>query len=408
MAPQNPAGARAPPNVTTRNSSHQSRTQSDVFEELDVRGLEIQPEEQNPEIPESDDNDATHIREQIHVLEERSRNQDTILAQILSRLTALQDTSQNPSGATPHSLGPIERRSHDSETLSSPRTGFLRHSKKQPDPNPLSDGVNPTFESWKIQIQGKLRVNADHYDDEEAKMLYLFGRTTGDAQKHLQPRYDEDSPTRFQTAKEMVQYLASIYVDPNKARNARYEYNRLVMKTGQPFAEFQTQFLHLASEAQIPPTSLRMDLYDRLTTQLQRSLAANLRSLASFEELVADCLSVDAELRRITAREDKEKRFRKATSASVTPTTILPASGNRSSALGDTPGLLPAVKTTTTRASVPRHTTPNPSSVTCYNCDKIGHYASSCPEPRKGDLKEIEEEEEESDGTDDESGKGEP
>src|SRR5438045_6677500 len=158
-------------------------------------------------------------------------------------------------------------------------------SKKQPNPQPLSDGVDPTFESWKIQIQWKFRVNADHYEDEEAKMFYLFNRTTGDAQKHLQPQYDDNSQTRFVSATEMVQHLATIYVNPNKVRDAKYDYNHLMMRTGQTFAEFQTQFLHLAGEAQIPMESLRLDLYDKLTTPLQEKLAVNLRTL----ELLQNC-----------------------------------------------------------------------------------------------------------------------
>jgi hypothetical protein len=40
-----------------------------------------------------------------------------------------------------------------------------------------------------------------------------------------------------------------------------------------------------------------------------------------------------------------------------------------------------------------RQTTPlDPTTVTCYNCHQPGHKAPSCPEPRRGDLKEIEEE----------------
>ena len=97
-------------------------------------------------------------------------------------------------------------------------------------------------------------------------MFYVFNRTEGDAQKHLEPRYDDDSPIRFATAQEMIQHLATIYVNPNKVRDAKYDYNRLTMKTSQTFVDFQTQFLHLAGEAQIPAASLRLDLYDRLTT----------------------------------------------------------------------------------------------------------------------------------------------
>ena len=69
-------------------------------------------------------------------------------------------------------------------------------------------------------MQAKLRANADHYPSDEDKMEYLFSRTLGDAQKHLLPRFDEDSPMRFTSFREMLQYLASIYVNPNKVRDA--------------------------------------------------------------------------------------------------------------------------------------------------------------------------------------------
>ena len=50
----------------------------------------------------------------------------------------------------------------------------------------------------------------------------------------------------------MLEYLASIYVNPNAVRDARHDYNSLTMKPGQSFSEFQTQFLHLAGQAQVP------------------------------------------------------------------------------------------------------------------------------------------------------------
>jgi len=36
-------------------------------------------------------------------------------------------------------------------------------------------------------MQGKFQVNANYYEDEEAKMLYFFNRTTSNTNKHLQP-----------------------------------------------------------------------------------------------------------------------------------------------------------------------------------------------------------------------------
>ena len=51
-------------------------------------------------------------------------------------------------------------------------------------------------------------------------MFYVFNRTTRDAQKHLIPRFNDGSPLRFTTTTDMIQHLASIYVNPNKVRDA--------------------------------------------------------------------------------------------------------------------------------------------------------------------------------------------
>ena len=58
------------------------------------------------------------------------------------------------------------------------------------------------------------------------------------------------------------------------------------------------------------------------------------------------------------------------------------------------PVLLRIVKPVETpRYSQARQTTPADNAiVTCFNCYKTRHYASSCPEPRTTDLKEIQEE----------------
>jgi len=36
----------------------------------------------------------------------------------------------------------------------------------------------------------------------------------------------------------MLQYLAAIYINPNKVRDAWYNYNRLIIKLNQPFTKF--------------------------------------------------------------------------------------------------------------------------------------------------------------------------
>ena len=89
-------------------------------------------------------------------------------------------------------------------------------------------------------------------------------------------------------------------------RDAQFEYHRLRIQADQTFSEFQTTFLHLAGEGQVPMTSLRLDLYDKLPPYLQRMLLPTLDDLDSYKKLAARCLALDTGLKRI---EETEKRL---------------------------------------------------------------------------------------------------
>jgi hypothetical protein len=274
-------------------------------------------------------------------------------------------------------------------------------STKIPDPEPLSDGKNPTFENWKIQIEGKFVVNYDHFSNEQAKMVYIFGRTNGDAQTHLRPRYgtDEDS---FKTAQEMIDYLANIYLDPFKVKNARQDYRRLTMKPAQTFSEFYTKFLHLAGEAKIPLDDWQPDLYDKLTMELQKATLPTLNSLTTHKALADQCLLLYRELKRIHERTDRIKARQAAnTTANRNPAGTSERSTSTTSTKPSTP--VPANPTTFSKPR-PTYDTPDKQALSragaCFNCHKPGHLARDCP--TKADNNVIEENE------DKESGKEQP
>ena len=145
------------------------------------------------------------------------------------------------------------RNTVDSDT--SRRSEGTKRSAKMPDPPALSDGVSPTFDSWLIKIEHKLRSNADHFEDEQDRIAYVFSRIDGNASEHLEPRMGRNSHQQFMTAEEALDYLRTIYVDPNREMNDRDDYRRLFMNKDTNFSDFHTKFRQLAMRAAIPPAS---------------------------------------------------------------------------------------------------------------------------------------------------------
>jgi hypothetical protein len=301
---------------------------------------------------------------------------------------------------------PVQERATP-DTAISQQPAVKHYTKKQPDPDHLSDGKDPTFLSWKIGILGKFNINADHFESEYSKILYLFNRTQGDARKHLEPRVDPDHPSCFNTAEEMLQYLASIptYVNPFKVRDARSEYNKLMMQQGQLFSDFQTRFLHLASEGNVPKSEWKGDLYDRLTSPLQNAVLVQLETASTYEAFSASCLFMDNERRRIHERVQQDKRSRASVNMYTPPTYSTQKTVRNYVALEPTevPDSKPYQKTgppaysREQRQPIPEVKIAPPiqaRKVTCYSCGKPGHIAPDCLERKKeADLKEIEEEE---------------
>jgi len=335
----------------------------------------------------------------------------------IEQLRALLAAKDTPIPGTPTSDRLADVLEALAERLDSPAA--MAKSAKIPDPPLLTDGREPTFDNWRIQINGKLEVNADHFATEQARMTYVFGRTGGDAQNHLKPRRSPQSVDPFTTADDMIQHLASIYEDPFRVQNARRDYRRLMMKNTETFPDFYTRFLHLAGEGQIPSEDLRPDLYDKLTIELQRAIAPTEESLATLQDLQRALRRLDQNLRQIQERTDRAKTRVTAKTTSVTTARSATTAAAKPFVRESTTA---QASSTTPRPSLPAYTrfpsenprnndlrqsTPVDPTGECFNCHKIGHYASSCPEPKKADLKEIEEELLDDSGKE-ESGKEEP
>jgi hypothetical protein len=107
-----------------------------------------------------------------------------------------------------------QQQSRDQSTDRSLTTALLKsthQSLKQPDPPLLSDSKDLTYTSWNILVQAKLQDNDNHFPFENSKLTYVYKRTTGAAQAHLEPRFEYGAPNPFRTVDEVMAHLAAIY-----------------------------------------------------------------------------------------------------------------------------------------------------------------------------------------------------
>jgi hypothetical protein len=159
----------------------------------------------------------------------------------------------------------------------------------------LSDGLDPTYEAWSIQLDGKLLEPRFLDCEERVRMHYVFSATSGAAQKHLLPRMLQTAINPFRSVNQMLTVLETAFVNPNRVREAGIEYHQLVMSSLDTFVDFKTRFLLLAEEAGIPQSSRRLDLFNKLTVELQTLLVPVLSTLTTFSNLCARAIEVDQE-----------------------------------------------------------------------------------------------------------------
>jgi hypothetical protein len=316
------------------------------------------------------------------------------------------DPSEDPSDHRSDRGSRRQRRPTSSSPLRYNTPWEGKRSPRHADPPKLDDGTDPTYTAWRALLRGKLRANADWWPTEQDRIDYVFSCTEGEAQRHLEPRIDEDSAEPWRSVDEMLAHLNTIFRNHFEAERSENAFHALKQSNGQEFSDFHTEFARLASVGRIPSSTWRSHLWRKLNKEFRNRLLATHHQHTTYQDLVRECqrLSVDLEefYRQFpptaSSQRDRTRTIKAAATSGSTPPRprqgLLPAPRN----LGAAFKALPPSADKRDSASPSLRDSParetDPSKATCFNCGEVGHFSSSCLNPRKTPrIQEIEQDE---------------
>lgn len=321
------------------------------------------------------------LREQVRITQQRNEE----LVQDHERMKAIIDRLME----SPRS-SPIER-----EERSRPKTKSIPH------PDEFSDGKKLKFEEWHLRMVDKLEGNADHFEDEQAKIRYIRSRLTGDAYTHVyrRSRGGLDNLNPFRTAEDVFNHLANIYQDVNRLSNARAKFDQLRMGGKEEFQAFLSKFNYLAQESELAESEWKSRLWSKLTVELQKASIPSYSSLAvDFYAFCKDVSQTANALSQVAYNEGLRFGRGRQTigSGGAVGTRTISSENTLNGARQGTPAParsrqgtpVPAGAISLTEADRMEYRRTGK----CFSCGDLGHIAKECPKKKQSNpLSLIEE-----------------
>jgi hypothetical protein len=278
------------------------------------------------------------------------------------------------------------------EESSTPAPGGGKKSSKLPDGKPLTDGKDPSFESWLIDVENKLEANADHYPTALARMQYVKSMCQGDAGDHLIPRFRKDSPQRYRDVDDMIEHLKTIYSDANRVTTAKRQFRQLFMND-MKFQDFLSKFALYAQNRELPMSQWKDELYEKLSPEMQKALVKeSYDDTMDYQTFVRECHQTANRFEMIAENEKRSRPRGNRTNHTGRAGAGTGRDDKRDGADGDKPK---------DNAAKGKGRSRLPWAVRqqliaegkCFVCKKPGHLASECEAQEKEstpDLKALE------------------
>lgn len=251
-----------------------------------------------------------------------------------------------------------------------------------------------SFPAWYRQIENKLIINADHFDNDRAKCAHIESRLGGNASANLQPYLSHTHPNAITTAKAMLEHLRSEYHDPTAVRKAKEKFKALEMQHGDDFLAFKNTLVRLTGESQFPKSEWKEEFRTKLTGIMQQyMMPAYVDPKNEFEAYVR--YGTETAISLVQSQEKRQKANKDKAPKETGNRAAAPASnGKQRRSDRKSNGKDTAKDAVASKAPLPPKANSEEirklmAESRCFVCREAGHRTNQCP--RKDEAAAIEE-----------------
>ncbi len=148
----------------------------------------------------------------------------------------------------------------------------------------INEDVESTWDSWRVKIDDKLKVNANHFHIENICIVYVISRLEDDAAKQIFAQCCHDASHSYILIYKLFKHLKSIYDDQNKNWKCCYKYNAL-KQLNKSFNVFYFEFMKLFNYLDYENCTLINNLQNKINNRLQDTLLIYLKDFITLHRL---------------------------------------------------------------------------------------------------------------------------